>query len=218
MPNYVKNVVRIYGDVEKIKNTVGGVSVFDFDKIIPMPDSLHIISGSVSDSAEMFVKNPKPVFKDKNGAFMGYPVNGEVTSETPYGIPSKDISYLFDGNAKPICFADFVELGKVIIFNRLKYGFPTWYEWRVKNWGTKWNASDAEILNEGTDFVEFTFDTAWSMPSPIMEALSKDFTHIEWLYADEDIGYNCGCVCWKNGELTFEDGDEEFAEKLWEIC
>lgn len=61
-----------------------------------------------------------------------------------------------------------------------------WYEWRVENWGTKWNASDVMFLNdgewsekyddtcwEGGDLV-INFQTAWSPPVPVLSQLSKD--------------------------------------------
>ena len=41
------------------------------------------------------------------------------------------------------------------------------YWWCIRNWGTKWNASNSKVfpLKYGTDV---TFDTAWCAPLPII--------------------------------------------------
>ena len=45
-----------------------------------------------------------------------------------------------------------------------------WYNWRVENWGTKWNGYDGRISDDGSTF---TFDTAWSPPLPIIKKLAE---------------------------------------------
>lgn len=46
---------------------------------------------------------------------------------------------------------------------------PNWYDWNLKNWGTKWNACYSEIYNK-----QISFNTAWSMPTEeIMNKLLK---------------------------------------------
>lgn len=45
-----------------------------------------------------------------------------------------------------------------------------WYDWRVENWGTKWNGYDGTISDDGSTF---TFDTAWSPPLPIIKKLAE---------------------------------------------
>ena len=52
-----------------------------------------------------------------------------------------------------------------------------WYQWRISNWGTKWNAYNTDI-NDAGDIGEMettviNFDTAWSPPIGIMIAWSK---------------------------------------------
>lgn len=91
-----------------------------------------------------------------------------------------------------------------------KYGTDNWYDWNCANWGTKWNAYHHD--NSGDD--EFIFDTAWSHPFPVIEALSKMFPEITFTvkYADEDIGSNFGYYEITNGEtedLEHEIDDEE---------
>lgn len=92
-----------------------------------------------------------------------------------------------------------------------------WYSWNVNNWGTKWNAYSVE-RNEG----EVKFETAWSHPYPVIEALSRRFPEVTFdvRYADEDRGANCGHYTIKDGvveEAEMEDGVSwlQFAVELW---
>lgn len=66
---------------------------------------------------------------------------------------------------------------------------PLWYRWSVDNWGTKWNAYDISVSESSV-----RFDTAWSAPLPIFEALAERFPDYSFdiKYADENYGYNFG--------------------------
>ena len=50
-----------------------------------------------------------------------------------------------------------------------------WYEWRVANWNTKWNADcqddNFKYWESGDIYIDF--NTAWSMPTPILLEVSK---------------------------------------------
>jgi len=47
------------------------------------------------------------------------------------------------------------------------------YEWRNRNWGTKWNTRSEDTTVERTDGVIFyNFDTAWAPPIPVVIAMS----------------------------------------------
>ena len=96
-----------------------------------------------------------------------------------------------------------------------KYGVVGWYDWRRKYWGTKWNAYDIEF--NGRD--EFTFNTAWCAPEPVIRALSKMFPAvlIRFVYADEDWGNNCGEGVLKAGRggIYCPDGGSDDAMQLY---
>lgn len=56
MPNHVENIITLKGDekkiremLEAIKNDDYGLGTVDFNKIIPMPESLNIEAGSKTD-------------------------------------------------------------------------------------------------------------------------------------------------------------------------
>ncbi|AZC26763.1 MULTISPECIES: hypothetical protein [Pseudomonas] len=72
-------------------------------------------------------------------------------------------------------------------------------------WGTKWNAYHQTV---DTDGCQLTFDTAWSAPEPVFKALSAlhPSEEIIVLFADEDIGNNCGTIKLKAGSIVERDG------------
>lgn len=78
-------------------------------------------------------------------------------------------------------------------------GYAYWRDWQIAHWGTKWNA-----YNQFRDGDRWAFDTAWSTPMPIWEALAKQFPTLtlQVEYADEDIGHNCGTLTLSGGSVT----------------
>ena len=63
-----------------------------------------------------------------------------------------------------------------------------WYDWRLENWDTKWDAGDVEIEEDifGGEMESFTanFNTAWSPPEGICRRLRDMFpkVSISWFY------------------------------------
>lgn len=53
-----------------------------------------------------------------------------------------------------------------------------WYDWGISNWGTKWNAYELAISEDTPERLVFNFDTAWSSPDPIFNALGKAFPEL----------------------------------------
>lgn len=67
--------------------------------------------------------------------------------------------------------------------NRKEYGYSTAYEWRVENWGTKWEAITNEgdlLYNDGDDEIVLEFETAWCPPTGIYKALREQGFSVEW--------------------------------------
>ena len=60
-----------------------------------------------------------------------------------------------------------------------------WYNWRVQNWGTKWDCYAVEIDDcDMPHGFEVTFDTAWSPPEEVCYALKEKFDDlsVSWFY------------------------------------
>ena len=60
-----------------------------------------------------------------------------------------------------------------------------WYDWRVQNWDTKWDAYDVEVTDDDPEQLEVEFNTAWSPPEAVCHALREKFEDtvaISWFY------------------------------------
>ena len=73
-----------------------------------------------------------------------------------------------------------------------------WYNWRLSNWGTKWNAYEIEVDwdEEYKECIEINFQTAWSPPEPIYFKLDEIFGErisVNWFCRDESDNF-CGYV------------------------
>ena len=222
MPNHVVNHISLQGDPEKIRSMLEaiksdelGIGSVDFNKIIPMPKSLDIEAGSRTDRGLQAYRDFIDVYtfarsiNDTAKALENIPVE----SEEVFLRQRTDIR------------RDEWELGKTAWHNIREYGAPTWYDWCVTNWGTKWNAYGYD--ENGADYHDgdsLCFQTAWSAPHPILEKLTEMFPEIELEHewADEDIGQNCGRHSYKDGERIEEYYPEseteaiEFACRAWD--
>ena len=92
----------------------------------------------------------------------------------------------------------------------------SWYDWNVRNWGTKWDVAvhnddkypDTvlhEHKSEGEDqWLVYGFQTAWSPPVPAMEKLSALVPNcVLTLSFEEETGWG-GEIEFVNGEITAE--------------
>ena len=61
-----------------------------------------------------------------------------------------------------------------------KYGVANWYDWRVKNYGTKWDCSTTDFDTDVPTEFQVTFDSAWSPPIAWLEKVQKDFPTLKF--------------------------------------
>ena len=59
-----------------------------------------------------------------------------------------------------------------------------WYDWRVMNWDTKWDAYDVVVTDDDPESVEIEFNTAWSPPEAICSAIREQYpdVSVSWFY------------------------------------
>jgi hypothetical protein len=76
--------------------------------------------------------------------------------------------------------------------NLEKYGFANWYDFNVAMWGTKWeiggNGDVAEIDVDGLSF-SAPFESAWSPPTQVCEALAEQGFDVTLYYYEPGMGY-----------------------------
>lgn len=192
MPNWVYNKVYFRGDSKRLDELKNFVKTeereFDFNKIIPMPESLNIESSSRETIATACARAKRA---------------GKNTCE--------EFEKYYDHEKS---FDEWAEMGEIYLTNFEKYGATTWYDWSWNNWGTKWNACDVEWIDDN----EVEFNTAWNAPEPIYYKLAELFPDIKFdvEFADEDIGSNCGTVTYDGDSVYVEYvNDFEFACGVW---
>ena len=91
------------------------------------------------------------------------------------------------------------------------------YEWCVNNWGTKWGFVDATLAEseyKGTTTLEYTFNTAWSPPIPLIKKLGEMFpqVEIELRYFEGGAGFN-GILVIKEGKVVTDKCSEYFGHR-----
>ena len=129
MPNHVENRIEYSGDarqikamLESIKNDEYGIGTIDFNKIIPMPESLHIEAGSRTDRGLKAYRDFIEVYT------FGRPA--EDAKKALENIPIESESAFLRQRTDIKC--DEWELGKTAWNNIRQYGAPTWYDCYVK--------------------------------------------------------------------------------------
>ena len=248
MPNWVINRIKFknkdafeaFKREYVVKKTCEGVvcDEFDFNKVIPMPESLDIEENTTKDDGIILAVAQMLEDRVPGAAETAATVGKRMIAEHPWAsvapgrLPEKgllNVEFFLTPDLKlkqavvehirgrykdPAELRRAIELGKKAIQNILDHGYSSWYHWAYANWDTKWGASE---YREDPDSLEVWFETAWSCPVPIIQRIValtgiQAFEEIEW--ADESIGYNCGRF-----ELMLHlDGtgfDQDWVEPAW---
>lgn len=211
MPNYVKNILKIGGrekDIIEVLNRIcdpeKNPGAIDFERIIPMPEELDVDNDECS--MEFAIKCT--LFDDMDTLKLDYPdFRGRCLREQLIGVSRDTIT-------------KWSEIGWKYIDNRRKYGFYNWYGWRIKNWGTKWNAWECQLEWDDGDTKAISFYTAWNAPNPVIKKLAEMFPNvtIEHSWSDEGILSNCGIHRYSDGKLIFSQDtqDEEVQKQIFQ--
>lgn len=99
-----------------------------------------------------------------------------------------------------------------------KYGAEDWYNWRVKNWGTKWNLDSEITFDVGDKFIDFSFDTAWSPPVGIIKELARKFPKLTFSLTYCEPGNTFAGVFTAEGEWTNDIGYDPSSKEYASIC
>jgi len=93
----------------------------------------------------------------------------------------------------------------------------SWWDWRVTNWGTKWDvgsdSEEADISDNGKTLT-LSFDSAWSPPLGVFERAVEDGWEVKAYYYEPGMGF---AGIWDNGEDLYFDlpgTSEEVADLL----
>lgn len=109
--------------------------------------------------------------------------------------------------------------------NLVKYGYATWYDWCLENWGTKWSDSETDVLYADSNFIEIYFQSAWSPPIEAFKYISTLFPTLTFVLGYQEQGFGfVGACAYHNGN-SFESYSEEISipevsedtDEYWEI-
>jgi hypothetical protein len=82
-----------------------------------------------------------------------------------------------------------------------------WYNWRLANWGTKWDV-DSRVISEDKDTLEYGFDSAWSPPMEWLSQVGPKFPKLSFrLWYAEGGCYFAGIYTVENEETSNEEKD-----------
>lgn len=219
MPNHVTNQITFGEDaasqaafqrmLHELRSEDGPLGSIDFNKLIPMPPELKIECGSRTDSGLKLYKE----FMAESAAVSLSTLHAPEAERT-----AQVTAHLEKWDAKEKADPELWELGKSAFQNIQKYGSPTWYEWSIQHWDTKWNAYQCRPLTEKDDTMVFL--TAWSSVPKLVAAISKKYRHQEITYrwADEDLGHNVGEIVFKNGEQIEVDIPADGSRMAYEMA
>lgn len=90
----------------------------------------------------------------------------------------------------------------------IKHTGEGWYDWNIRNWGTKWEA-DASIESDDPDYLQYRFDTAWSPAEGAFRAMVEQHPKLSFTFhCEEEQGWG----------VEYEGTDGELTvTKEWDI-
>lgn len=155
--------------------------------LFPMPESLNITSGVTTEYGVAVLLSTK--FDDHTRIDI---INNYQWAKDM----SRDDLIIHLVEKKMVNF----EEAEQAIENVKKYGCETWYEWKIGNWGTKWDIKESKIEPQENS-VTIDGCTAWSPPIFALLKISKDFDQLQFQISYEE---ECGGF---SGEDTIVNGD-----------
>ena len=94
-----------------------------------------------------------------------------------------------------------------------KHGTDSWYEWRVENWGTKWEGSQNEIYSDSPDELILSFETAWAPPSNWVKRVAMRFPNLSFRLVYMETGNEiAGKLLIDQGEISEDEGEPIYTD------
>jgi len=96
-----------------------------------------------------------------------------------------------------------------------KFGTDNWYDWKMMNWGVKWD-TEAQLIEKHSDLLVYEFDTPWGPPDKWLQKTSLLYPDLSFTLEYEEPGMafagtlhaQGGDTCDEPREYVNEDPDE----------
>jgi hypothetical protein len=166
------------------------------------------ISGNEEDIAKVKAQLNKPFTKMHDQWNMK--TNEMEVTETVYSNPVFAFHNIYNHTQDGISDEDYIKQPDhtLPIAEAMQFKGNHWYDWNVRNWGTKWDVavyddkeySDTELTEETETSLSYRFNTAWSPPNSAISKISSQYPNLVFtLSYEEETGWG--------GEVVFEDGE-----------
>jgi hypothetical protein len=121
----------------------------------------------------------------------------------------EDLEYYFGKAVKPEDKDDPDATPEERMAKAMKFAGSGWYDWNIREWGCKWDASNSDYYSEPdytqeTTSVGIAFDTAWSIPEGAFRAIIQQHPELDFEFeCEEETGWGA----------KFTSGDVEEGEQ-----
>ena len=97
---------------------------------------------------------------------------------------------------------------------RKKYGFDHWYEWRLANYGCKWDCeAEGEAVRWDGETLLLEFDSPWSPPVEFLNHVQGDYPDLDFELLYMELGcFFAGCAQTER----FDDGSVRIVDECGE--
>ena len=212
MPNWVYNGLTIEGNPEQVKSLREQLN----RPFTSVHDSWNIETGKME---KKLVTYPNPVFAFHN--IINHTDQG-ISDEVYHSQPVRSELDINDPN----WWADTQEKSNKD---------NSWYNWNVRNWGTKWDVAVSSGEEFPDTYVEgptpngenlvayYNFNTAWSPPMPAIAELSKQYPSLLFtLSYEEEQGWGGECEFLRGEMISISEYENKCrdcdAENTMEYC
>ena len=99
-----------------------------------------------------------------------------------------------------------------------KYGFDNWYDWKVANWGVKWDidAQMEDMRDVSNPHVTYVFDTAWGPPDKWLKEIAHRWPALKFELEFIELCMNfCGQLIYENGEVLVDESRDANKEDYY---
>jgi hypothetical protein len=136
-------------------------------------------------------------------------VNDSPISFMNFASPEDIDAYFGASDYKPEGYDELSMNEKMAI--AMKHSSDGWYDWNVRNWGTKWDACNPSLNSDDptSGSISYSFDTAWSPAEGAFRQMVEQHPELEFtFYCEEEQGWGV--------EYLGSDGDLSVI-KEWDI-
>lgn len=191
MPNWCDNSIRIVGptnDLQRFMQATAYTPEDDSDssnarlltRLVPMP---AILEGTTA---------PTPESPEPHPNWIKWLADGEITQERYDEMCAGQKDRYENGQAA-----------------KAATGFSDWWEWQIKNWGTKWGDSSTRLVLHN-DEITGTFVSPWGPPVEGLVAISNLYPTLSFRVMWREEGGSYGHFMLAHGVLS------ETAEFDWD--